>query len=176
MQVRHTAAVSALGVALLLGAAGCADGHRAVADCGTPHLRWTLTRMADGGHPGDPAALLSARNTGTRPCALDGFPELDAQVGKAQGMESRPKRGATAPRVVLEPGHAAGFPVHYRTGTDRDGYCYITGDLDPALYVTPPHPGRGEHGTRIELTDGRGRHLNAQICSDTLELSPPDRI
>ncbi|MEU5535814.1 DUF4232 domain-containing protein [Streptomyces sp. NPDC020362] len=157
-------------MAVLLGTVACGD-HNSAAACGTPHLRWKLTRVT-GKERGAPAATLSARNTGSQPCAFDGYPELDAQVGKAQGTTSKPKK-AKAARVVLNPGRTIDFPVFYNPYGLPDGYCFITGDLTPSLYVTPPHPAPHDYGTSTYLTDAKGHHLNAQICEDTIEIGPP---
>lgn len=170
MAARRTAAISVLGLAMLLGTVACGD-HNRVADCGTPHLSWKLTRTADKGR-GAPAAVLSARNTGSQPCAFDGYPELEARVGKAQGTTSKPKKGK-ATRVVLNPDHTVGFPVFYHPDVARDGYCFITGDLHPSLYVSPPHPARHDYGTSTQLTDAKGHHLDAQICDDPIKIGPP---
>ena len=172
MTARRTVTVCLLSLAVLLGAVAYGD-HDGVAGCGTPHLRWKLTRLTDK-ERGAPAAMLSARNTGSQPCAFDGYPELDAQVGKAQGTTSKPKKAKTA-RVVLNPGRTVDFPVFYDPHRVPDGYCFITGDLNPSLYVTPPHPAKHDYGTSTQLTDAKGHHLDAQICGDTIEIGPPQQ-
>ncbi|ANP52456.1 hypothetical protein J2Z21_008954 [Streptomyces griseochromogenes] len=159
-----------LSLAVLLGTVAC-GGHDSAANCGTSHLRWRLTRLTDK-RPGAPAAMLTARNTGSQACALDGVPELDAQVGKAQGTTSKPKKGK-AHRVVLDSGRTIDFPVFYDPHLAPDGYCFITADLDPSLYVTPPHPARHDYGASTQLTDAKGHHLKAQICEDTIQIGPP---
>ncbi|MCX2183173.1 DUF4232 domain-containing protein [Streptomyces sp. SKN60] len=168
---RRTVAVVVLGMALLTGAVACGGGRDGAAHCGTADLRWKATRTSGDGQE-EPAAVLSATNKGGAPCALDGYPELDAHVGKAQGTTAKPQPGRETPdRVVLEPGETADFALFYDPKPDSD-YCFMDGVLDPSLYVYPPHPAPDDHGTPAELTDAKGRHVPAQICGDDVRIGP----
>ncbi|MGW4165078.1 DUF4232 domain-containing protein [Streptomyces sp. NPDC004788] len=168
---RRTVAAVVLGLALLTGAVACDGGREDAANCGTADLRWKATRTSGNGRDA-PAAVLSATNKGARRCALDGYPELDAHVGKAQGTTAKPEPGKGAPdRVVLEPGRTADFALFYDP-YPRKGYCFMDGFLDPSLYVIPPRPARGDYGTPTELTDAKGRQLPAQICGDDVLIGP----
>ncbi|MFI8963932.1 DUF4232 domain-containing protein [Streptomyces sp. NPDC053493] len=118
--------------------------------------------------------MLSATNTGTRPCVLDGYPQLDIHVGKAQGASSKPKGTAAAPpRHVLDPGRTAAYPVFYDPYESSPGTCFMPADSHASVYVSPPHPVPPDYGTPSELTDAKGRPLDPQVCGDSIEMGPP---
>ncbi|MEU6366727.1 DUF4232 domain-containing protein [Streptomyces sp. NPDC046931] len=199
--VRRTAAVSAIGLAVLLAATACGRGETVstqpakgapqttasttgprasspassnptgAAACATPQLRWKLTRLDRKTHNA-PTALLSATNTGTRPCAFDGYPDIDVYVGKGPSVSSKPKR-VTSVRLVLNAGHAVEFPLFYAPTADPQGSCFIPGDDDPRISVRPPHAAGGDYGASAQLTDVKGRHLRAQVCGTTIQLGAP---
>ncbi|MGV9245575.1 DUF4232 domain-containing protein [Streptomyces sp. NPDC003710] len=199
--VRRTAAVSAIGLAVLLAATGCGRsetvstqpttgaGHTSTpttgssasspasphttgaAACRTPQLRWKLTRLEGKTHNA-PTALLSATNTGTRPCAFDGYPGIDVYVGKGPSVSSKPK-SITSVRLVLNAGHAAEFPLFYTPTAGPHGSCFIPGDDDPRVSVRPPHAAAGDYGASAQLTDVNGRHLRVQVCGTTIQLGAP---
>lgn len=202
----RTAAVSVVGLAMLLAATACgrnetvstqpvpgasrttaptagATGPSASASpsgssratgttaCTTKHLRWKLTR-ADSRSHGAPTALLSARNTGSRPCAFDGYPELDVYVGKGPSVSSTPK--STKPvRVVLNGARAVEFPVFYVPTATQHGSCFIPGRDSPRISVRPPHAAARDYGAFVRLTDAGGRRLRAQVCGTTMQLGSP---
>ncbi|MFI8827649.1 DUF4232 domain-containing protein [Streptomyces sp. NPDC053431] len=168
---RRTVAVVVLGLVVLSGAVACDGGREGAANCGTADLSWRVTRTSGDGRDA-PAAVLSATNKGAARCALDGYPELNAHVGKAQGTTAKPRPGqGAAARVVLKPGGTVDFPLFYDP-YPSGGYCFMDGFLSPSLYVTPPHPAPGDTGAPTELTDAKGRPLPAQVCGDDVLIGP----
>ncbi|GHD91143.1 DUF4232 domain-containing protein [Streptomyces naganishii] len=141
------------------------------APCRSGQLRWTLTRL-DGkpGH-GPATALLSAANTAARPCALHGYPYLEAHVGKGPAVWTEPGTKARV-RVLLRHGHPVVFPLTYPASPDRHGYCAIPTDLDPVIVVRPPNPARTDYGTPLRMTDTHGRPVRPVFC-DTIRIGPP---
>ncbi|MEV5876136.1 DUF4232 domain-containing protein [Streptomyces sp. NPDC052101] len=167
-----------LGLAALLGLTACGGGqghsHAAAAPsaCGSPQLRWKWTRLADK-PSGAPAALLTATNTSSKPCAFDGYPQLQVWVGKAQDVQSEPGKKAEPVRLVLDPGRTADFPLFYQPYDVPRGSCWIAGDLNASSGVVPPHPAKRDYGSFVHLTDTSGHRLPAQVCSDTIQIRPP---
>ncbi|MFJ5534817.1 DUF4232 domain-containing protein [Streptomyces sp. NPDC093261] len=198
---RRTAAVSAIGLAVLLAATACGGSQtvstrpttgprqttapttgpkvsspgssdaEGAAACGTRQLRWKLTRL-DGKPDNAPTALLSAMNTGPRPCAFDGYPDIDVYVGKGPSVSSKPK-SSTSVRLVLNAGHAVEFPLFYEPTAGPHGSCFIPGDNDPRISVRPPHAAARDYGAFAQLTDANGRRLKAQVCGTALQLGSP---
>ncbi|MDT0466620.1 DUF4232 domain-containing protein [Streptomyces gibsoniae] len=198
---RRTAAVSVVGLTVLLAATACGRGEtvstrptagprettapatgpkaspsasshaKGAAACGTPHLRWKLTRL-DGKRHNTPTALLSATNTASRPCAFDGYPDIDVYVGKGPSVSSKPKK-STSVRLALNAGHAVVFPLFYVATPDRHGSCFIPGDNDPRVSVRPPHAAAHDYGAFAQLTDANGRRVPAQVCGTTIQLGSP---
>ncbi|MEV6028036.1 DUF4232 domain-containing protein [Streptomyces sp. NPDC052036] len=198
---RRTAAVSVIGLTVLLAATACgrsetvstrpatgprettapttgpkasspAPSHaKGTGACGTPHLRWKLTRL-DGKPHNAPTALLSATNTGPRPCAFDGYPVVDVYVGKGPSVSSKPKKN-TSVRLTLNAGHAVVFPLFYAPTAAPRGGCFIPGDDDPRISVRPPHAAAHDYGAFAQLTDANGRRLRAQVCGTTIQLGAP---
>ncbi|MEV6837266.1 DUF4232 domain-containing protein [Streptomyces sp. NPDC051133] len=170
---RRTLAVAALGLVALLGTAACGKDQgssdaRPVA-CQASQLGWKMTRLS-GGRQSTPAATLSAENKGSKPCAFDGYPEIDVYVGKGPSADGRPKKGATPVHSELNPGHAVEFPLFYEaTATPGDG-CEVSAEYDPSITVVPPHTRKG---SLIKMTDAKGRHVRAQVCGTGIELGSP---
>ncbi|MGW2693000.1 DUF4232 domain-containing protein [Streptomyces sp. NPDC001296] len=199
---RRTAAVSVVGLTVLLAATACGRGEtvstrptagpretaapstgpkasppasshaNGAAACGTPHLRWKLTRRDSKPHNA-PTALLSATNTGPRPCAFDGYPDIDVYVGKGPSVSSKPKK-STSVRLALNAGHTVVFPLFYAATPAPHGSCFIPGDNDPRVSVRPPHAAAHDYGAFAQLTDVNGRRLSAQVCGTTIQLGSPE--
>ncbi|MBN0048772.1 DUF4232 domain-containing protein [Streptomyces actuosus] len=146
--------------------------HPSVADCRSPHLHWRLTRLSERA-PGAPAALLSGTNTGARPCAFDGYPQLDVRVGKAQGVRSEPREKGEPARLVVEPGRTVDVPLFYRPDGGAPGSCWIAGGYNASSRVVPPHATGDDDGSPVHFTDAGGHRLPTQVCSDTLRMGPP---
>ncbi|EST29660.1 DUF4232 domain-containing protein [Streptomyces roseochromogenus] len=146
-------------------------GASRAAACRTEQLRWKLTRLA-GTSDKAPAAMLSATNPGTTPCALDGNPDLNVYVGKGPSVSSEPKT-TTPIRLVLNHGHEVEFPLFYETSASPRGSCFIPADDDPRIDVRVPHPASGDYGTFVEMSDVHGRHVRAQVCGITIHLGSP---
>ncbi|MCT9006069.1 DUF4232 domain-containing protein [Streptomyces rhizosphaerihabitans] len=189
---RRTAAVIAVSLGVVLAAAACdaadhvatrtttepprttasaSTGARRAAACGTRQLRWKLTRLT--GNPRSAsAALLSATNTGTAPCAFDGYPAVEVHAGKGPSVSSKPKAPAPV-RHVLNPGRGIEFPLFYETSASPDGSCFLPAEDDASIDVRPPHPARNDYGTSIEMTDAHGRHLRAAVCGVVVQMGSP---
>ncbi|GGY06242.1 DUF4232 domain-containing protein [Streptomyces anandii] len=141
------------------------------APCRSGQLRWTLTRLdAKPGHKPS-TALLTVTNTAARPCALHGYPYLEAHVGKGPAVWTEPGSKARI-RLLLRHGRPVVFPLTYRAAPDRHGYCAIPTDFDPVIDVRPPHPARGDYGTPVRMTDTHGRPVRPVFC-DTIRIGPP---
>ncbi|MDF3302305.1 DUF4232 domain-containing protein [Streptomyces tropicalis] len=146
-------------------------GSRHPAACGTRRLRWRLTRVAD--RTGNaPAAVLGATNGGAVPCAFDGYPGFDVHLGKGPQVSSKPRTAARV-RQVLNPGRGLDFPLYYQATASRDGSCFIPARENPRIEVRPPHPGRGDYGAPLRLTDGHGRRLRAAVCGFGITIGAP---
>ncbi|MGW1049364.1 DUF4232 domain-containing protein [Streptomyces sp. NPDC001118] len=143
---------------------------RAGAACGTKQLRWKLTRLAATSAK-EPAALLSATNTGTTPCAFDGYPNVEVYLGKGPSVEAKPKT-TTPVRLLLNHGRTVEVPLFYPAAPLRDGYCSIPVDEDPSIAVQPPHPARTDYGTLLQMSDAHGRQIRATVC-DTIHMGSP---
>ncbi|MEU1401846.1 DUF4232 domain-containing protein [Streptomyces sp. NPDC005728] len=173
---RRTVAVSALGLVLLLGATACGQADSSsdtrIASCGTPELSWKMTLLPGKPHH-TPAATLSATHKGSKSCAFDGYPELDFRVGKGAEAFSKPKT-STPVHLELNPGHSIEFPVFYDPIGSPPGDCEIAAEYDPSVFVTPPHRAREDYGSRLQLTDAKGKHVRAQVCgADDPKLGAP---
>ncbi|MES4893206.1 DUF4232 domain-containing protein [Streptomyces sp. NPDC096012] len=170
---RRTLAVSALGLAVLLGTAACGtDGSSSdtrTDRCRTSQLAWKMTRLP-GRRQDAPAAALSAENTGSKSCAFDGYPDIDVYVGKGPSADGKPKKGATPVDVELNPGHTVEFPLFYDATAAPGGGCEVSAEYDPRISVVPPH---AEDGSLVEMTDAKGRHVRAQVCGLDIELGSP---
>ncbi|MEU5536841.1 DUF4232 domain-containing protein [Streptomyces sp. NPDC020362] len=197
----RTATVSSIGLAVLLATTACGRGEtvstrpitgasltaapttspgaassgspraRGTSACATPQLHWKLTRPHGTSH-GAPTALLSARNTGTRPCAFDGYPDLDVYVGKGPSVSSKPK--STRPvRLVLNSTRTVEFPVFYAATAALHGSCFIPGHDSPRISVRPPHAAARDYGAFVQLTDANGHRLRAQVCGTGMQLGSP---
>ncbi|MGW2706284.1 DUF4232 domain-containing protein [Streptomyces sp. NPDC001340] len=146
--------------------------HPRPAACGSPQLRWKWTRLAD--RPaGAPAAVLSARNRSAKPCAFDGYPQLHVGVGKAQDVESAPKKEAVPVRLVLDPGRTVDFPLFYQPHDVPRMSCWIAGDYNASSDVVVPRPAKHDYGSFVHVTDAKGHRLPTQVCSDTIQVGPP---
>ncbi|XES00896.1 hypothetical protein HEP87_61175 [Streptomyces sp. S1D4-11] len=156
---RRTAAVLAISLTVVLAAAACsaADhvaaqpttnpsrttasasaGALRAAGCGTHLLRWKPTRLS--GKPRSAAtALLSATNTGTTPCAFDGYPSVDvrpphpARNDYGASMEMTDAHGPHLPAAVCG--------VIVQSGSPR---------LRRTLQIT--HTGYTKTGRAVEVT------------------------
>lgn len=170
---RRTLAVSALGLTVLLGTAACGSDHGSSdarpAACRTSQLGWKVTRLP-AGQRNAPAATLSAENRGTKACAFDGYPAIDVYVGKGPSADGRPKKGAAPVRLELNPGHTVDFPLFFEATAARGADCEVSAAYDPSITVTPPHT---QDGSLVKMTDGKGRHVRAQVCGTDIELASP---
>jgi hypothetical protein len=170
---RRTLAVSALGLAVLLGTAACGNDQSSsdtrIVACRTSQLNWKMTRLP-GKQQNAPAAALSAENKGSKSCAFDGYPDIDVYVGKGPSAAGKPKKGATPVHLELNPGHTVEFPLFYEaTAAPGDG-CEVSAEYDPGITVVPPHT---RDGSLVKMTDAKGRHVRAQVCGIDIELGSP---
>lgn len=180
---RRTVVVSALSL-VLLGAGACGKDHSTAAQpgkdspdahpvaCATPQLDWKMSLLSGKSH-NTPAATLTATHRGPKPCAFDGYPQLDFWAGKGPSAESKPKT-STPVHLVLNPGHSIEFPVFYDPIGSSPGDCELSAELDPRVSVTPPHRAAHDYGARLRLTDAKGKHVRAQVCGpNDPELGAP---
>jgi hypothetical protein len=115
---------------------------------------------------------LSAANTGTTPCAFDGYPDVEVHAGKGPSVSSRPKAPAPV-RHVLNPGRSIEFPLFYETSASPHGSCFLPAEDDAGIDVRPPHPARNDYGASIEMTDAQGRHVRAAVCGIVVRMGSP---
>ncbi|MEV5880537.1 DUF4232 domain-containing protein [Streptomyces sp. NPDC052101] len=181
---RRTLAVSALSLVVLLGAAACGKDHSAAAQpskgasdarpaaCGTPQLSWKMILLPGKPH-NTPTATLSATHKGAKPCAFDGYPELSAFIGKGPAADAEPKKGAAPVHLVLQPGHAVEFPIFYDAVGSPSASCNVSAEYNPDISVRPPHAAAHDYGSFVHLTDAKGRHERAQVCSSGMQLGAP---
>ncbi|MEU6085564.1 DUF4232 domain-containing protein [Streptomyces sp. NPDC047085] len=171
---RRTLAVSALGLAVLLGAAACGNDQGPAdarpAACGTPQLSWKMVRLPGKPHK-TPAATLSARNKGPKSCAFDGYPALSVYVGKGPSADAKPKK-ATPVHLVLDSGRTIEFPVFYDP-IGAPGDCDVSAEYNPRVDVRPPHPAAHDYGSPVRLTDAKGHQVRAQVCGPDMLLGAP---
>ncbi|WP_225829832.1 DUF4232 domain-containing protein [Streptomyces sp. NK08204] len=169
---QRKATVLILTLAVLLGLSSCGGGHTRAAACGSHQLRWKWTLLADK-PAGAPTAMLSATNRRARPCAFDGYPQLDVWVGKAQDVQSEPVKKAVPVRLELKPGRTVDFPLFYQPHEVPRESCWISGEYNASSDVVPPHPAQHDYGSFVHPTDAQGHRLPTQVCSDTVQLGPP---
>ncbi|MFE2412589.1 DUF4232 domain-containing protein [Kitasatospora sp. NPDC059408] len=141
------------------------------ANCRAADLTWTLTLLtAEGTTAPDPAnAELAAVNSGTRPCALAGYPKLELHRGK--GPQARGSGEGRPAAVTLGAGRAAVFALRW-PGTDGKGTSGTCTPRVTTATATVAAPGEAA-AVRVPVTDRSGRPAEATVCGPEVRMSPP---
>ena len=109
------------------GAAGAPVAATAPAACRTAQLSFSASGgMAEG------EVLINLTNTGSTGCTMHGFPGVDLKG--ADGTISAARSSVAAPTVVLRPGQATRFTLHYPPNNSGG-----SGVTFHSLVVTPPN-------------------------------------
>lgn len=152
-----------------------AVGKKALKNCLTAQLKWTLTRLDEPVNKASSAlavAQLTATNTARQACTFDGYPWVRIFNGKAEDTIASPTTPGAASRWTLAPGRSVRVNLRYSEALDRAGNCYLPPETS-ALQALPPHADPRDNAVLVPLTDTHGKRLPLNVCQEKVWMTPP---